>query len=282
MMYKMVAFDLDGTLLNDDKLIEDRFFESIRKISKACEFVIATGRRYYSAKGFIGGILPEAKVIANNGALIKSLEDDKSIFSSSMAYKDLKGVIDMIYDSDLEALFAINHADYDVAVVRDTYEISAMDSAYYGDRIKLVDSFDGLSSYDLISAIVHGSKKDLEKFKDDLKKAYPGLYNIYLMHLSGSDKYILEVHDYQCSKWKSLVIYAASLGIRPEEIICIGDSENDMEMLENAGLGIAMSNARTYIKEKADRTSSYDNNRGGAVFEAIKALGIDYEEGLWD
>lgn len=271
-MYKMVAFDLDGTLLNDKKQISEEHQKLMKKINEDFVFTISTGRRYYSAKGFIAPIIDDLTIICNNGALIKSFKDDKCHSSHFLSYDLLTKIYEKIDSKKLNALIAIDHELYDVAGVKDSYTITGPDKRYYGERIKLIDELKDIEKESIISVIVHGLKEDLIALRDSLERDFPEGFNIYLMKIPGAEIYILEIHERHCSKWKSVVEYAETLGIKPEEIICVGDSQNDREMIEHAGLGIAMINALDEIKEIADVVTEFDNNDGGALIEACKHL----------
>ena len=76
------------------------------------------------------------------------------------------------------------------------------------------------------------------------------------------------------NKWSSIVDYANSKGIKTEEIIALGDNNNDIEMVMNAGLGIAMKNGTDLIKEVANRVSQKDNNESGVAHELREILGL--------
>lgn len=271
-MYKMVAFDLDGTLLNDKKQVSEEHQKLMRKINEDFVFTISTGRRYYSAKEFIAPIIDDLTIICNNGALIKSFKDDKCHSSHFLSYDLLTKVYEKIDSKKLNALIAIDHELYDVAGVKDSYTITGPDKRYYGDRIKLIDKLENIKDERIISVIVHGKKEDLICLRESLERDCPESFNIYLMKIPGAEIYILEIHERHCSKWKSVVEYAKTLDIKPEEIICVGDSQNDREMIEHAGLGIAMVNALDEIKEIADVVTEFDNNDGGALIEALKHL----------
>ena len=83
---------------------------------------------------------------------------------------------------------------------------------------------------------------------------------------------MFEIMNPQGSKWKSILEYSNSRGIKPEEIIAFGDDNNDIEMIVNAGLGVAMKNGSSLIKEVADNISEKDNEDSGVAFELKKIL----------
>ncbi|WP_432409595.1 HAD hydrolase family protein [Wukongibacter sp. M2B1] len=74
----------------------------------------------------------------------------------------------------------------------------------------------------------------------------------------------IEIIKRDCNKWNAVTSIAKELNIKVEEIICIGDSENDMHMIENAGLGVAMGNAFSNVKEASDFIT-YTNEQNGVA-----------------
>ena len=90
---------------------------------------------------------------------------------------------------------------------------------------------------------------------------------------NGTEEYPLEYYYTEISsknvdKWSAISYLISKIGIKPEEVIAIGDNVNDQTMLENAGLGIAMANSAPYIQKMADEVT-LDNNESG-VAAAIK------------
>ena len=76
--------------------------------------------------------------------------------------------------------------------------------------------------------------------------------------------YYTEITNENVNKWEAIKFLIEKLNIKPEEVISIGDNINDKEMLENAGLGVAMGNAAPYIKEFADDVTLDNDNNGVA------------------
>lgn len=277
-MFKLIAIDLDGTLLNDNKEITSENLSTINKlINIGYEVVIATGRRYYSAKELTRGIDSHMTILANNGNIVRRSEDDRILFSS---YMDNMGFKQIIRDGATRNLQAIVHVDYftegyDMVVQQDFKHDSYSEFFHKSEqRLKAIPSVE-LYNLERVLAIVYaGDKAPLSSFNNHILKTYPNLYNSHVMENIDIAEAMLEVMHPQGSKWKSLIKYANSLGILPEEIICIGDNNNDLEMIINAGLGIAMKNGSSLIKQAADIVTIKDNNESGVAFELKRVLNI--------
>jgi hypothetical protein len=277
-LFKLIALDLDGTLLNRNKEISSENLEVIYKvIDKGYEVVIATGRGYYLAKGLINSIKRPMTILANNGNILRSSKDDKVIFSKFINKADFKNVLLLGKSYDLHPII---HVDYYLdkidMIIEDDYS-QAKYKAYLtknDNRFKKI-SDDSIYDIDRALAIVYpGKKAMLNEFSFEINKRFPNRYNSHLLEKIDMAEAMFEVMNPQGSKWKSIVEYSNSKGIRPEEIIAFGDDNNDIEMIVNSGLGVAMKNGSSLIKEVADIISERDNENSGVAFELKKILNI--------
>jgi Cof subfamily protein (haloacid dehalogenase superfamily) len=275
-MYKLIAMDLDGTLLNDDKEISNENLKAINTaVNEGYEIVIATGRRYWSAKGLTKGIDSHITILANNGNIVKNSLNDKSIIRKYLDIKDFRTVVEDGKKRGLEPIVHLDEYDegIDIAIEYDeNYE------GYYNYfknsiRYKKVNSY--LDIKDKVLAIVYpGRTKELNDFYLDIIEKYPGIYNAHVMENMVSAEAFLEIMNPKGTKWQSLIEYAETIDIKPEEIIAIGDNNNDASMIRGAGLGIAMNNGSESLKEIADVISAKNNNESGVAFELNRVLNI--------
>lgn len=276
-MFKLIAIDLDGTLLNKSKEISKENRNIIEKIiDLGYEVVIATGRRYFSAKMLIKSINREMIILANNGNNVRKSGNDEVIFTKYLLKDDYKHVI---LEGRNRSLHPIIHVDYfnegyDMIIENDSSHV--INNLYDNDkRIKVIPSSD-IYDIDKVLAVVYADNAMLlEKFHNDIKIKYPNKFSTHVIRNIEIAEAMYEVMNPLGSKWISLLEYASSIGIKPQEIIAIGDDNNDLEMIMNAGLGIAMKNSSTSIKEVANIITDRDNNNSGVAFELGKILGIE-------
>ncbi len=276
MTYKMVVLDLDGTLLNDEKLISDKNEYILYDLhNKGVEIVIATGRNYYMAKKLtekIKGVEPV--ILSNNGSVVRRSGNDEVLNYNYLnpAY------FDKIYNEGLKRnLNPFIHVDeynngYDII-----YEKEEFEKEYSGyikkdyNRAKLI-KFNPLKTNKILSVCYFDEYNKLKDFGEKMtnQKDYNTIFNRNLGNLS-----LLEFLHLKGCKWCSLKTYAEQKSIKPEEIISIGDDNNDIEMLKNTGMGIAMINGTDDIKKAAKRISKYDNNSSGVYYELSKIFEIN-------
>ncbi|MBW4829316.1 MAG: Cof-type HAD-IIB family hydrolase [Clostridiaceae bacterium] len=273
-MYKLIAIDLDGTLLNDEKRISQENLETLKELmSRGYEVVIATGRRYWSAKEKVRDIDSELVILANNGNIVRRMKDDKILIKK---YLDVDDFHILVKEGKKKGLHPIVHVDgyedgYDMII-----ELDKDDSKYHNylednpDRFKKVEDIFKVSEPKVLAVVYMGSKEDLEGFHLYLSDKYFEKYNCHVMYnLDGSHINqgvgLLEVMNPFGTKWLSLEEYGRKKRVSPKEIIAIGDDNNDIAMIKNAGLGIAMKNATEKIKKVSNIITDKNNNENGVA-----------------
>lgn len=275
-MYKLIAVDLDGTLLNDKKKIPKENLETIQLlIDSGYEVVIATGRRYWSAKRLTKDIDRNMTILSNNGTIVRKSENDET-----MATKYLENYKEIIEEGHRRGLFSIVHVDnydegYDLIIEKSKgHEGYSNYISENEERYKEVHNILTMDEEKILAVVYAGSKKDMDSFYLDLNKKYPGKYNSHVMGNIQIAEAFLEIMSLRGCKWLSLIDYAREKEIDRSEIITIGDDNNDLPMIREAGCGIAMKNASEGVKEVADIITEYDNNNSGLARELKKLLDI--------
>ncbi len=275
-MYKLIAMDLDGTLLDDKKDISRENLIFIDKaIEKGYEIVIATGRGYSSAKSIIKKIDSHVTILANNGNIVKHSFDDRVIISKYLDKKDFRNVV---RDGKKRKLDPIIHIDdyghgYDIAVEHGDDYLGYYNYLKNSISHRRIENLDDINE-GILAVVYLGKSDQLNSFYRELKEKYPGVYSSHVIENMEIAEAFLEVMNPTGTKWLSLVEYASSKGIKPKEIIAIGDNNNDTSMIKGAGLGIAMVNGSDSLKRKADIITAKDNNESGLAYELRRLLNI--------
>lgn len=275
-MFKLIAIDLDGTLLNKDRQISKENKEIINRIIKlGYEVVIATGRRYYSAKEMVKELDNHLIILANNGNIVRRSEDDHLIFAK---FLDVDAYKDMILEGKKYGLTSIVHVDMyhegiDMVVELDEVNNSHMNYLREPDKRYLVTTQKEVLSQNRVLAVVYPGKADvLNRFYSEINEKYPNRYSSHVLEKIYIAEAMYEAMNPLGSKWKSLLEYANLKGIKRDEIIAIGDDNNDLEMILNSGLGIAMKNSSELVKNAADIITEKDNNDSGVADVLEKLL----------
>lgn len=270
-MIKLFAFDIDGTLLDNNSNVTDESREGLKKLDDAgIKVVLASGRVFPSIKYNQKLLGIPGPIVATNGSLISL--DGREIYKSYYIEDDL---LKKLYEFCLE--YKMDFHFYD----EDNYYTNRLNL----DRIKhlKIDNDFGMNyqvdliiKNDPVSYLINQGKKAIkfqisgidekeiskEKIIDLLEKDFgEDLY------ITASGDSLLEIGNKNATKWTSIEEICDKLGIYTNEVAAIGDAYNDIPMVKGAGLGFAMGNAKDKLKEVADVIVA-DNESGGAL-EAV-------------
>lgn len=259
--YKMIAIDLDDTLLNESLEISSKNYEALKLAhEKNIKIVLCTGRPYLSTKKYIEQLsfLDESDCFVTfNGALITSVSG-KELFKEFIS-RDYIG-----YLKSLSIKFQENlqlYTKHDVVV--DQYdELTKEYEELLGMKTLVVK--DLCTMNETAKALFNGHNPEkLEIIKKLIMEQFPKELNCFY-----SKPTFLEVLNINANKGLAIEHIAELCEIEPKEIIAIGDSYNDLFMIEYAGLGVAVNNGRQALKDAANYVTASTNNQD-AVAEVI-------------
>lgn len=263
-MIKLLAIDMDGTLLNEEKHIDTPQKEAVQKaIEAGIKVVLCTGRPLFGVLPVYGELELEKYnldeyVILNNGCSLRKttnweLLDNKEITKEDVIYLDKlrKG-----YNLDLTV-----SNDNDYFVVGDKankYTIEDGKLVYVDIKpISLEEATSGKHTF--FKSMYLGEEEEIQRFKNDNENLLKDKYDAVLSQI-----HIFEMLPFGTNKAAALKELAEKLGIKREEIMTIGDGNNDVEMLEFAGTGIAMGNGTESAKKAANYVTDTNENHGVA------------------
>ena len=261
--YTLIATDLDGTLLDDEKMISDRAKKAIAEYQqRGGIFTIATGRKEESAQRFAEQLHVKAPVVAFNGAKVIDFHKGKSLLERSL-------------DSALavEAYIALRTLQKDIVIYSDgkplVSGVTPVISKYMHSiemSLRTVDDIHELSKHIITKILIIDPAKEFDR----IIQALTPILGSQLNAISSDDEYF-ELLPPGVSKGNGLAIIAESLGIPMSETVAIGDHFNDISMLLAAGLGVAVANAREEVRHAADYITT-DNNHDGVAILLEKVL----------
>ena len=259
---KMIAADLDGTLLKDDKTIDPYTLEIISKVvEKDVTFVIATGRPYNGVPEELLGIKGIRYAMTSNGARVVDIHTGESVIQKLLPKeKGLKALeIGSKYDTLQEIYYSgQGYADKDKLNNVKKYHKNPNMWEYFLRTRKQVDS---------VMDMAHETDQDMDKmqmlfpYDDERAKAWEEIRKIEGINAVDSIGYNIEVTSKEAHKGAALLELADMLNIKADEIMAFGDGDNDASMIKSAGFGVAMGNAGEKARAAADYiTDSNDNN----------------------
>ena len=285
-MYKLIAIDLDGTLLNSYSQVSEVNKQAIKRvIEKGSEIVLCSGRGFASVKSIANELGAENYVICGNGSLIYNIKNEKIIYDNFIEKEKVLQIIQICEENSIYYSISTTQniiaksLNYNVLFYHQENEkkpegqktnINIVQDMYKYIKDRKEEDYLKINICDDHNVIFNGIIKKLRTINkiDVLDVAHMSRKIIkYGTEEIEIGYYYTEITNQNVNKWNAIQYLINELEISKEEVIAIGDNINDKEMLENAGLGIAMENSAPYIKEYANIVTS-DNNSDG-VAEAL-------------
>lgn len=279
---KLICIDMDGTLLNSNHEVSERNKLALQKARElGVHIAITTGRLFTSARYYSDLIGISTPVIASNGAYIKNNYDDIAILEIPMP----KDIAIEIYSIVKKHGLSVNFNSWNTLLreneVPKTHSYSIMNDYLPEDKkVRFIVTKDLISEINNFEGnILKGIVINDDENKDNLWAAKEELKTTFgdKLHVVSSGSNNFEVMMGSTSKGMATSYLAGTLNIKPEEVMCIGDSENDLSMIKFAGLGVAMGNGLDLIKKVADYITDTNNNDGvaKAIEEFVTTLGVN-------
>ncbi len=249
MPIKLIAIDMDGTLLLPDHTISPAVKNAIAAArERGVNVVLCTGRPFAGVENYLKELhmdRPNDYCITYNGALVQKAQDGSTVAQTALNYDDYRY---------LEQI-AREVGSHFHALDRYTLYTANRDISYYTvhesfiANIPLVfcepENMDKNGQYLKVMMIDDPVilDKAIARIPDEVHERYT---------LLKSSPYFLEILDKRVNKGTGVKALAESLGIKQDEVMTLGDQENDIAMLEYAGMGVAMGNAIDKVKEVSD------------------------------
>ena len=282
-MYKLVAIDLDGTMLDSYGMVTEETKKTIKKVEEqGVSVIIASGRPIDSIKSIANEIDSKKYFISGNGAIIYDMEKEEIIYEKCMPKEKVLEIIKICEENSiaynvytekeiLATALKYNVLYYNkenlkkeeskktkITIVKDMYEYvkNKEDTNFLKitvcDETKsvfnsIIRKFKEIKDIEVLD-VSHMSRKTIRQGTEDFSIEY----------------YYTEISRTNVDKWYAIEYLMENLNLKREEIMAIGDNINDKMMIENAGLGIAMEQSTPVIKIIADDVAPSNNDDGVA------------------
>ena len=281
-MYKLVAIDIDGTLLNSSGELSNNTINTINKITqKGIKVVLTSGRISDSVKGIASMLQADHYIICDNGATIIDINKSDIAYARYLYKSTVIKIIDYCIKNNIYYMVFTNKE----IIVKD---LKHMAYAFYRQRHHLKDEASGMAEIhfagmdyikkveepftriivcDEDRAIYNSIISSLKTFEDISLMVSPHISKKYFK--DGQNDVFLsysyaEILAKGTNKWTAILNLINYYDIKPSEVMAIGDNFNDIEMIKNAGLGVAMNNGSPVAKEVAQVIAPSNNDDGVA------------------
>jgi Cof subfamily protein (haloacid dehalogenase superfamily) len=270
-MYRMIAIDLDGTLLLPSGQASERSKQAIHRALDAGLLVcFATGRNFTESRAIIEDVGHYASAVFVGGAMVIDTKQRVTLHRMLMD-PQLASEVCTVLESAGHAALALQDTsaagvDYlmtdDVPLNEATTQWMKVTAATF-KRVKSLGKYK--HEHTVRCGIVAGLD-DIAEMKQRLGQLFGKRIFHHSVFVPAYDVEVLEVFDPSVNKWEGILHVAKSHGIEPEQIIAIGDDVNDLHMIRSAGLGVAMGNARPEVLAIAKRVIKKNTEEGLAEF----------------
>ena len=282
-MYKLVAIDLDGTMLNQYGIITEKTKKAISKAQeKGVEVMIASGRAITSVKRFSKEINSNKYFISGNGAITYDIKNNKILYENILSKTKALKIIKICEENSIyynvyteNGIIAKNLSYNTLYYYKDNLTKPEENRTHINIVENVYDYFEQREEKILKIMICDEHKTVFNSIVRKLKELSE-IEVLEVSHMSrkiikqGTDEIALEYFYTEVSakdvdKWNALEEIIGLMNISKEEVVTIGDNANDLKMITNAGLGVAMGESAPYVKQSADIIAPTNDEDGVAI-----------------
>lgn len=280
---RLLALDIDGTLTDPNFQVPARNIAALRAAHEAgIEIILATGRRHDYALPIAQELGFPIWLISSNGALIRS-SNSETFFTDRLPARTARELIQYMDEFRRHAVLTFdrpaNVPGNDSLVLESADELNKTVSRWLElnrPYIKFVSPLEDALTEDPLQAMYCGRLAAMEVLQKRLSQAdFLDKITIMRTQYDHRDLCILDILNRECSKGHALRRWAEERGLRPEQIMAIGDNHNDLEMLEFAGVAVVMGNASNELKQNGWKVTG-SNEESGVAQAVYDILGLAF------
>ena len=282
-MYKLIAVDLDGTLLNSYGAVTENTKNAIKKVEEqGANVIIASGRPIDSIMTIANEIGSDKYFIAGNGAIVYDMKKKEIIYEKCLPKQKVLDIIKICEE---------NSIGYNVYTEKEILTTSLKYNVLYYHKENLKNPEDKKTKISIINNMYEYIENDENSrflkitvcdenkfvFNSIIRKLKE-IRDIEVLEVShmakkmirqGTEEFSVEYFYTEISranvdKWNAIEFLAEKMGINQDEIMAIGDNINDKEMIEKAGLGVVMAQSTPIVVNVANEVTASNNDEGVA------------------
>ena len=272
MPYRLLALDVDGTLLDPDGELRDAVRQAVLAARQAgLRVILCTGRRFRSARPWAQELHLDGPIVVHNGALVKDVASAATLHCHPLPEALCRRGLAVLQQL-APPLIYIDAFHEEVDILTEPFEhLHPFQQEYLQDNIPYCRFVDDLSAERLRGVVmlsIMAEAERLQALRPSVEDALAGQGHTKMILNKNYRGHILEVLPATVSKWQALERLMAADGLAADEVMAIGDDYNDLEMIRGAGLGIAMGNAVDAVRQAAGHVTGSNDDDG--VAQAIE------------
>ena len=269
--YKLIAIDLDGTLLSPNGDVSDRVRDSVRRALDAGLLVcFATGRNWTESQPALDALNHYPTAVFVGGAMVIDTGRKVTLHRMLMDAELARSTCRLLEEAGHAVLALSDQGDGPPQyLIGGTTNLNAATQAWMRITQAQVERHESLADYEHLATVRVGicaEPAEVAIAKQLLEQRFGDRVLCHNLQVPTYGVEVLEVFDPAVNKWEGILHIARIHGIVPDEIVAIGDDLNDLPMITRAGLGVAMGNARDAVREAADRIIGTNSEDGLAIF----------------
>ena len=260
-MIKMVVSDMDGTLLNSNLEVSQENLQAIQALrDKGIRFCIATGRPEQLVKEYVEVLNMKDPMIMYNGSVIGHPFLDKQLYELRLEKEDIREIIQYCEKHD------IIYMPYtkDKIISKPNYRVDFFQKRNKKLEEKVRCIFEDIRDIDEILENSINKVLLIENNKEKYLKTKELVLKHPQFEIATSQKGFIDINPKGASKGNALKVLAKHFGYNMDEIVVFGDQDNDVSMLEVAGISVAMANSSENAKNAASHVTTSNNDSGVA------------------
>lgn len=261
-MYKLLALDLDGTLLNKENKISAQNISAIKQVINGNGIVVLCSARPVNAMIAVIRNTELAYLIryfiSFNGAWIYDRVEEKDLCFTPLSGHDVKVIIPLLAEHQFPHHFFTRNKI--ISSSSHVSDYTKYESELFDMEILISNPVNISQRDDIVKVSIVGSTDFIASIADKIDQKLHQQYS-----LSKTSNHYYEIMSQNISKGSGLHYMCQHLNINAESVVSMGDQENDISMFQFSALGVAMGNASDFVKSHADRVS-LDNNQHGVAF----------------
>ncbi|MGX9415734.1 Cof-type HAD-IIB family hydrolase [Vibrio sp. RC27] len=268
--YKVLALDLDGTVLNSDRQISEPLRQTIQTLKDRVHIVLVTGRHHTAAKPYHYELGLDTPAICCNGTYVYDYAKQAILTQNAIPVDKAREFLALAQSYNFKL----------VMYVKDAMLYSKAQPIHYMEALKAwSEKFDGELRPDI---------RKVESFEDELNKTdYIWKYVVEGNDLAGFSSEDLIKNDFSgerswvdridfamCgnTKGNALSTYIETQGYHPDQVVAVGDNHNDISMIKLSGLGVAMGNADDTVKQSAQKVLQAGHDDANALSDFLNSI----------